>query len=227
MAPLALSLFRPGHPEIRKREAALAAAEHAFRLRVTRWQDGDPSNVVREEKETLRWIHFELIDQGSRRHQDVLAEAKAKAHARALERFLEWFELRPGDVPGIGKPRLKTLNGFGIETAADITSESLDSVPGLGRTLRGGLLAWRKGKERLFSPPQSLQLDGAGLAQIEASIMQEAPSLLVKLSGGEERPQTLADSARQEMATFRQERERAAQAVAQARADLEALLRGH
>lgn len=226
LALVGLMRFKPEHPEIPKRRAALAEAESTYRELLTRWQDGGSPKVFREEKEKLKWIHFELVDQLPRKHKAALAEAKAKVHALALQRFLERFELRPGEVPGIGEGRVKTLNSFGIESAADITAVALESVPGFGSKLTRELLAWRKEKERQFSPPRDLQPDRAALAQVEASIVQQARALLARLEAGKQQLHALADRAREDIAQLRRELEQAAKAVAQARADLDALTRG-
>lgn len=213
------------HPHATRLRRALARAQADYQKLLDDWETGRPQRPFRQQKDRLAKLHTDLVQVLPLRRANALAQLQTNARAIALQRFLEQQELRPGDVKGIGPARVKTLNSFGIETAADITPSALAKVPGFGSKLTRDLLAWRRQKELQFSPPSVLQPDRAALAQAEGALAQEARTLLARLAAGKQELQAQADSARKEMAKLRQELEQAAKAVAQARAELEAVTR--
>lgn len=214
------------HPYVTQRSRALARARAVYEKLLSDWETGRPQRPFHQEKERLAKLHARLVETLPRKRAAELAQLQAKARADALQRFLEGIELRPGAVKGIGPTRVKTLNSFGIETAADITPGNLAKVPGFGRKFTGELLAWRRRQEGAFSPPPRLAPNRIALAQVEAAIAREARPLLAELESGKTWLHTLADRAREEIAQLRRELEQAAKAVAQARADLDAVKRG-
>lgn len=62
---------------------------------------------------------------------------------RQLHAFLDGFLISNSKIKGIGPAKLATLASFGIESAADVTSEKLQGVPGFGPVNSGNLLTWR------------------------------------------------------------------------------------
>ncbi len=68
---------------------------------------------------------------------------RVEAERRQLERFLDRHPLTEISVLGIGPTRLATLAAFGVTTAADIDVATLDGVPGIGPAMRDRLLDWR------------------------------------------------------------------------------------
>ena len=47
-------------------------------------------------------------------------------------KFLDRFQIEDASIDGIGKGRKQTLASYGIETAADLLSQQVESVPGFG-----------------------------------------------------------------------------------------------
>lgn len=71
-----------------------------------------------------------------------------------LRAFLEGYFIDVAQIPGIHITDRIALESYGIETAANVTAEALEVVPGfgqlLGRQRRAALLAWRQELERCF-----------------------------------------------------------------------------
>lgn len=69
---------------------------------------------------------------------------------RRREEHLAHFPIEADQIVGIGKKRVRELNGHGIVTAADVVEQRIISIPGFGYTLTAAILAWREGRERTF-----------------------------------------------------------------------------
>lgn len=118
------------------------------------------------EDRQLQWLQTQKVNHDKAREQAAAArrellalEARSMAEHESLERQREWIQreeflrtryLAEHPIPKIGPARMAVLLSFGIETAADITPESLESVPGFHRSLADLLLDWRKEQERGF-----------------------------------------------------------------------------
>ncbi|OLU32834.1 helix-hairpin-helix domain-containing protein [Pseudomonas sp. PA27(2017)] len=79
-----------------------------------------------------------------------LMKLKSTREARQRTEFLDRFLIRRAKIPGIGPAKTATLASFGIETAADINSRAVLSVPGFGDALTRKMLAWRQSHEAKF-----------------------------------------------------------------------------
>lgn len=211
--------------EVRRRRQELSKALARYQETTDRWSRDQSWTTLQDEKDRLKWVYFELTDQLPRRRDAERARLQASAKQAALHRFLEQFELQPGMVRGVGPERLKTLNSYGIETAADIEPAKVRRVPGIGSKLERDLMQWRRDKERHFQAPPCVDPNPAEIAKVEAQLVTQARQLLSKLAAGKERLQDLARQAASEQARLLAEISDAAKAVAQARAALDAVTR--
>jgi DNA-binding helix-hairpin-helix protein with protein kinase domain len=68
-----------------------------------------------------------------------------------LEQFLDTIFIRDHRIARMGPGRRATLLSWNIETAADVTRQKLEQIPGFGDKMIESLLAWRRQVEGRFS----------------------------------------------------------------------------
>ncbi|MDP2782552.1 topoisomerase DNA-binding C4 zinc finger domain-containing protein [Devosia sp.] len=105
----------------------------------------------------------------------TLMKLKSTREARQRTDFLDRFLIRRATIPGIGPAKTATLASFGIETAADITASSVQSVPGFGEALTGKMLAWRQSHEAKFrynSSPNASDLQAENAVRSSSATKQ-------------------------------------------------------
>jgi len=113
--------------------------------------------------------------------------------ARQLRAYLESFLIRDGKIKGIGPAKLATLASFGIETAADVTSNRLQGVPGFGPVNSDNLLTWRSRTEgRFMYRDKPTEADRKELACITNEVQSNGARLRKILIPGAENLSRLA-----------------------------------
>lgn len=87
-------------------------------------------------------------------HNDLLArelmDLKSNRETRQRKAYLDRFSVRQANISGIGQSKTATLISFGIETADDVSRESVLKVPGFGDVMTGKLVEWRRRHESRF-----------------------------------------------------------------------------
>lgn len=87
-------------------------------------------------------------------HDEALAREltvmKSSRESRQRQAYLDHFSIRLANISGIGPVKTATLISFGIETAADVSQNSILRVPGFGEVMTGKLVAWRQWHESRF-----------------------------------------------------------------------------
>lgn len=88
-----------------------------------------------------------------------LRNFKSTREARQRAAYLDQFQVRRANIPGIGPAKTATLISFGIETAADVELSAVRRVPGFGEVMTQKLLTWRSICEARFryDPAQNAQ----------------------------------------------------------------------
>jgi DNA-binding helix-hairpin-helix protein with protein kinase domain len=94
-----------------------------------------------------------------------------------LIRFLDQFEIDKAQLDGIGDGRKRTLQSYGIETAADLLNTAVESVPGFGPVLCGTLYNWRRSLEAKFTFNPATGVDRRDIDKIEHEITNERRKL--------------------------------------------------
>lgn len=166
-------------------------------------------------------VQYEGLTAEERRRLD---EAECNRKDAQLKAWLEQFQIRRARIKGIGPGKVATLASFGIETAAEVASGRLLSVPGFGPVNSRPLLDWRRrleGRFRYDPRPNAVDLQRA--ASIRADVLTKAAKLRLELQSGPSELAKLASDisaaqrrATPELVTLRQQR-------AQAEADLKYL----
>jgi DNA-binding helix-hairpin-helix protein with protein kinase domain len=98
-----------------------------------------------------------------------------------LGRFLDRFEIDDAKIEGIGAGRKRTLESYGVETAADVTTKNISEIPGFGPKLQGVLLTWRRSIEARFVFDPSRGVDAQDIAKIERDILGERQQIETKM----------------------------------------------
>jgi DNA-binding helix-hairpin-helix protein with protein kinase domain len=166
--------------------------ERRWRTEIGNWKRRcgvDDFAALRTSLERARNEYKELPDEEKRRVNSY--QSARKTHQ--LHAFLDGFLICNAKIKGIGPAKLATLASFGIESAADITDEKLQGVPGFGPVNSGNLLTWRSATERKFVYlEQPTELDKQELARIRGEIQARAAQLRRLLIPGAENLTRLA-----------------------------------
>ncbi|MDA9474739.1 hypothetical protein XI03_09540 [Bradyrhizobium sp. CCBAU 65884] len=94
-------------------------------------------------------------------------------------------------MDGIGEGRKRTLQSYGIETAADLLGPAVESVPGFGPKLCGVLYSWRQSLEKRFVFNAATGVDRRDMDKIEHEISVERRKLEQAVRSGYEELQQL------------------------------------
>ena len=155
--------------------------------------------------------------------QKKIEQLQANLAQAQLQRFLDRHRIDAAKIPGIGDGRRVTLQSYGIETAGDITHQAVIQVPGFGPALTGALLDWQKSIAARFVFKPAAGIDPRDIAAMDrglAARRSEIEKALVQGIGELRQVSQQITVRRQALAAHL---ETALQAVAQARADLEAM----
>ena len=93
-----------------------------------------------------------------------------------LQAFLENHFIDTAQIPGILTTHRMALESYGIETAADVSAEALQTVPGfsqrIGARRVAALMDWRKALEQQFRYDPRQGIDPAAIADLRQSHSQ-------------------------------------------------------
>jgi DNA-binding helix-hairpin-helix protein with protein kinase domain len=103
-----------------------------------------------------------------------------------LSRYLDNYEIDKASIEGIGDGRKRTLQSYGIETAADLLSTTVETVPGFGPKLCGALYAWRQSLEARFKFNPTTGVDRRDIDKIEHEMAMERRKLEQAVRNGYE-----------------------------------------
>lgn len=206
----------------RRRLALLTAQRELIELRKS-WQEQATEQPFVRELHHLHSVRDRYKSLAADLQRDS-QQLESNQRQLQLQNFLENHFIDTAQIPGIRVTDHMALASYGIETAADISLQALEVVPGfgqhLGRQRVKALLAWRQTLEQQFRPnprqganPQALANLQEHYAQQRQGIEQEllaAPDKLAKI-----KTEILKQRAQLNIALIRQ-----AMQHAQAQADL-------
>jgi DNA-binding helix-hairpin-helix protein with protein kinase domain len=118
-----------------------------------------------------------LVDQLPMLRNTKLDQLRTSVRQTQLSRYLDQFEIDKASIEGIGDGRKRTLQSYGIETAADLLSTAVENVPGFGPKLCGALYGWRQSIEGSFRFNPSTGVDKRDIDKIEHEITMERRKL--------------------------------------------------
>lgn len=137
--------------------------------------EGDASrfNEARRQSELKIREYNELPNEEARR----LSELSRRQREIQLRYFLERYSLVNAKIKSVGSARKSTLRSHGIDTAADISRQRIESIPGFGPATAGLLLSWRSDLERRFVFNPSQPVNPSDIAQVKSDIAQRRINL--------------------------------------------------
>jgi DNA-binding helix-hairpin-helix protein with protein kinase domain len=207
--------------EIEARRNALKDAERQRQQAEERWHTLTRTtlNQFHGKSDEMVNLRAEYAGLAEERRQG-LSQLHANRQSVQLRRYLERFHLDRADIRGIGAGRKATLASYGIETAADITPGAIMAIPGFGPSLSSSLVAWRRSRERGFRFNPSEGVSPAEIAALDRGLDSKRRSLVQQLSTGAHDLRRIVGQAEPQRQGLQQELQRAAQAVANAKANL-------
>ncbi|WP_218971559.1 helix-hairpin-helix domain-containing protein [Neobacillus soli] len=104
---------------------------------------------------------------------------------RQLNEYLDSFYIQSSNIDSIGPSRKAVLQSYGIETARDVSKQSVLRVPGFGPSLTSNLVEWRKNIEKRFSFDPKKGIPKSDMYSLEKEIFSLKSDLEKKLTKGE------------------------------------------
>lgn len=214
----------PGGAERRRRQAALREAERlwaeAYKA-AERELSVDPLLRLRLEMQRLRKT-YESVEAEK---QAELAKMMANAREIQLQHHLEHNLIRNHSIPGIGPQRKATLAAWGIDSAADVSYQSLAVVQGFGPALQSRLMAWRALVEARFVFDPKRAIPQQDITAVEYRWARRKSDLEQQLRAGAENARRLNRSIRERRESIATGLTEPARQWAQARADVDVINR--
>jgi DNA-binding helix-hairpin-helix protein with protein kinase domain len=157
------------------RDAELKARETWQRAQ-QQWAERTGSRMFDEKKQEVLCLkaavdHFPVL------RTSKLDQLRNSVKQAQFSRFLDTFEIDKAKLDGIGDGRKRTLQSYGIETAADLLGAAVESVPGFGHKLCGVLYAWRDSLAARFVFDPATGIDRRDIDKIEHEMLMEQRKL--------------------------------------------------
>jgi DNA-binding helix-hairpin-helix protein with protein kinase domain len=154
--------------------------------------------------------------------QNDLQALVRQREATQRKHFLERYFIAHADIRGIGDGLKATLASYGVETAADV-SWGVQQVPGFGPKRAADLMSWRQAVEASFRFDPARGVDAADEAAVRSKYQRMKQDLERQLRAGPAELQRFRELARHEQERARAPLIQLATAVAQAKADAQAV----
>jgi DNA-binding helix-hairpin-helix protein with protein kinase domain/Tfp pilus assembly protein PilF len=193
-------------------------AERAWRDIHGRWHTQKTSQRFSAKLAELKTRKTEYQNLSTLR-QRKLQQLEREVHQRQLERFLDRHRIDKAHINGIGHSRQITLRSYGLETAADITLNTVLAVPGFGPTYAAKLLAWRSTIEQKFVFDPTRGVDPQDKRAVETEIQTRRTKLEQEFRSGVTLLRQLSDQANSTNTNLRKSAEIAVKNLAQAELD--------
>jgi DNA-binding helix-hairpin-helix protein with protein kinase domain len=158
--------------DIYKFRDAAARAENVWKQANNQWLERAGSKAFDERKTQVLGIRQAVDYLPTSRTKKLDDLRKSLRHAQ-LVRYLDSFDIDKARLDGIGAGRKRTLQSYGIETAADLLNSRVESVPGFGPKLCGTLYSWRRALEGQFRFNPNTGVDQRDINKIEQEIATE------------------------------------------------------
>lgn len=175
--------------EYQRRQIALLAARQELTELRAAWQERGTNRAF------LRKLHelHTLRDRYHRLPTDLQRDLQAletNQRQQQLETYLENHFIDAVQIIGIHATDKIALASYGIETAADITPDALETVPGFGqhrgRHRTTALLDWRRALEQRFRYQPAKGPDSIAIANLQQHYAQQRSQIEKELAAGPE-----------------------------------------
>lgn len=212
-------IFRPDARAVATDRAKRhSEARKTFRAVEKEWTRAATNARFIEERDRLARIRTQLLGQRAR-YDAELAGLEQNRERKERNVLLRRYRIEASNIPGITWQTQLLLRGWGIETAADVTFDNIERVPGLWRPAKYYLLSWRQTVERLMNYKPKKGLDPDVVREFKAAHVRERSENSAQLAAGASLlRQIAADIERQRPALEKAARE-ASEVLWQAQAD--------
>jgi hypothetical protein len=162
--------------DVYKFRAAEASARETWARAQQQWAERTGPAAFDSKKEEILRVKaaFDYLPHLRTSKLDQLRKSVRQAQ---LSRYLDSFEIDKAKLDGIGEGRKRTLQSYGIETAADLIGKAVEAVPGFGPKLCGTLYAWRRSLEGRFVFNPATGVDRRDIDKVEQEIILERRKL--------------------------------------------------
>ncbi len=127
----------------------------------------------------------QTIEEIPARKRKLIQQYQENRQSEQLKAFLDQHRISHFRISGIGPAKLAMLRSYGIETAADVSSNAVQRVPGFGPNNSVPLINWRDNLAAKFAyNPKPNALDQNALDKINSDLQKEADTLRNKLANG-------------------------------------------
>ena len=208
--------------ETSKRRVALEAARQEYDRLVERAKnDAGPEGFNVRKAEFSRC--YDELNNLSWDEKQEIDELHSSARDRQKHKFLDTYFIDSASIPGIGSARKASLRSFGIETAADVTRDSVRQVHGFGKSLTRAVLDWKASCTRRFVFNPAAAVSPADRNTVRAKFVAKRVGLEHTLAAAPGQLQQFRQQAVTQMLSLQPQFEAAALKLAQAQADLSKL----
>jgi DNA-binding helix-hairpin-helix protein with protein kinase domain len=164
--------------------SAYVEAQAQWHREVDSWRKRVGLADVAQLTESLRTTrqHYLSAKEEERR---LTENYKSRRHELQLNSYLEGFDLARARIKGIGQAKLAILSSYGVDTAADISANRLQAVPGFGEALSSRLVEWRDlHAARFVYSASTNDADRQEMARIASLVEAKLAPLRTALSAG-------------------------------------------
>ena len=135
---------------------------------------------------------------GSRRNKEY-DQLQSSARERQLEDHLERCFISSYKISGIGPTRVVTLESYGIETAADVSYERVEAVPGFGPKLAHAVVGWRSKQVARFKFNASQGAPASSIQNLDMKNLQQKSQIQTMLEAGPSELRAITNGANAEL----------------------------
>ncbi len=163
--------------------SALSQANRNWEAALVDWnqQAGEQTFLTkRRELEALRNELADLPNERTRRFRKLQQEREQ----RQREAYLDRFRIDRARIPLIGEARVAMLASYGVETAADVSSAKIVSIPGFGETLASNIMTWRRDHEKNFRFNPNEPVNPKDIAAMDRDLQARQTRLMTTLREG-------------------------------------------
>jgi DNA-binding helix-hairpin-helix protein with protein kinase domain len=173
----------PRRRERKRRYAALKDARGAYQKVVDQAHELGPDGFSVAHQH-LQQLHHEYIVEIPAQARQVLADFDKHASEQQRQRYLSSCFIDRASIPGLGSARKRTLQAYGIETAASIEPNRIMSIRGFGSGLTTELVSWRDDCIRQFRFNPNDPITASERVQSIGFLQQRRRSLEAELVAG-------------------------------------------
>jgi DNA-binding helix-hairpin-helix protein with protein kinase domain len=205
--------------EKRRRQGAEDAARRNYEalLVQARKETGPEGFHRRKAKFTKARAEWENLPQAER---EEINRIIAAASHRQKQRYLGTHLVEDASVPGLGPHRKGSLKAAGIRSAADLTTQRINGVPGFGPGLVTALMQWKNACEAGFSFNSAIALSPQERDAVRTDFAKRRRELERTLAQAPDELDQWRKNAIARMAALKTSLDRAAKELAEAEADL-------